>query len=62
MAMAFAMAALRLGRIVIKDPDVVGKSFPQFWDELRLCGFSCRRSGDRMEVAKGMNPLARDNG
>ncbi|NUN49002.1 MAG: 3-phosphoshikimate 1-carboxyvinyltransferase [Candidatus Brocadiae bacterium] len=34
MAMAFALAGLRLPGIAIADPAVVGKSFPGFWDTL----------------------------
>ena len=39
MAMSFAPCALKLGSIVIEDPDVVGKSYPTFWDDLRKAGF-----------------------
>ncbi len=34
MAMAFAVAGLRVPGVVIKDPQVVGKSFPTFWKVL----------------------------
>ena len=33
MAMAFAPMAIALGEIAIQDPDVVTKSFPEFWSE-----------------------------
>lgn len=39
MAMAFAPAAARLPYISIEDPDVVGKSFPRYWEMLRRIGF-----------------------
>lgn len=39
MAMAFAVASLR-HPIVIADPEVVSKSYPTFWDDLRKVGFS----------------------
>ncbi len=39
MAMAFAPLAL-LGPVSIENPEVVRKSFPGFWDELRVLGFS----------------------
>lgn len=39
MAMAFAPAALVLGKIVINAPEVVSKSYPRYWDELRRAGF-----------------------
>ena len=37
MAMAFAPAAL-LGRIGIEDPEVVQKSYPGFWEDMKRCG------------------------
>ena len=39
MAMAFAPCALKLGLININNPQVVSKSYPHFWDDLRLAGF-----------------------
>ncbi len=39
MAMAFAPCALKLGEIVINEPQVVSKSYPRFWDDLQSCGF-----------------------
>lgn len=43
MAMAFAPCALRLGEIIIEDPDVVRKSYPTYWDDLSKLGFTlCR--------------------
>jgi len=40
MAMGFAPLALKFGSIVIKDPMVVTKSYPRFWDDLKQVGFS----------------------
>lgn len=40
MAMAFAPAALYLPGIVIKDIEVVSKSYPGFWDDMRKAGFT----------------------
>ena len=37
MAMAFAPLAL-LGEITIEEPDVVKKSYPEFWDDLNVLG------------------------
>ncbi|MEO7222690.1 MAG: 3-phosphoshikimate 1-carboxyvinyltransferase [Devosia sp.] len=37
-AMAFALAGLRMGGIVILDPDCVGKTYPGYWDALRSLG------------------------
>lgn len=39
MAMAFAPVALVRHRVVIKNPKVVSKSYPEFWNELRSVGF-----------------------
>jgi 3-phosphoshikimate 1-carboxyvinyltransferase len=39
MAMAFAPACLKTGKIRIKDPDVVSKSYPGFWKDLEKAGF-----------------------
>ncbi len=38
MAMAFAPCAISLGEILINDPQVVSKSYPRFWDNLRELG------------------------
>jgi 3-phosphoshikimate 1-carboxyvinyltransferase len=43
MAMAFAPVALKRGSIVINNPDVVTKSYPAFWDDLRQVGFRLDR-------------------
>ena len=41
MAMAFAPLALRLPEgIAIAEPDVVSKSYPTYWDDLKNVGFS----------------------
>ncbi len=38
-AMAFAPLAVTLGTIDIHNPEVVNKSYPQFWNELKKIGF-----------------------
>ncbi|MBI5123078.1 3-phosphoshikimate 1-carboxyvinyltransferase [Candidatus Roizmanbacteria bacterium] len=35
MAMAFAVAKLRIPELIIKNPEVVKKSFPEFWEKWR---------------------------
>lgn len=40
MAMSFAPLALVLGEIKINHPEVVSKSYPRFWDDLKKAGFS----------------------
>jgi 3-phosphoshikimate 1-carboxyvinyltransferase len=42
MAMTFAPLALKLGTIRICNPDVVGKSYPGYWDDLARLGFDLR--------------------
>ncbi len=39
MAMAFAPAALVLGKIRIAEPGVVSKSYPRYWEDLKKMGF-----------------------
>lgn len=39
MAMALAPLAIRMGPVEIEDKDVVAKSYPGFWDDLRKLGF-----------------------
>lgn len=40
MAMAFAPAAVLFPKLIINHPEVVSKSYPDFWNDLRQCGFS----------------------
>jgi 3-phosphoshikimate 1-carboxyvinyltransferase len=39
MAMAFAPLALRQNSLMIDHPEVVEKSYPEFWDHLKAVGF-----------------------
>jgi 3-phosphoshikimate 1-carboxyvinyltransferase len=39
MAMAFAPLAILSDEVVIEDPEVVNKSYPKFWDDLKSIGF-----------------------
>jgi 3-phosphoshikimate 1-carboxyvinyltransferase len=39
MAMGLAPLALVAGRITLRDPEVVTKSYPGFWEDLRKAGF-----------------------
>ena len=39
MAMSFAPLAIKLGEIRINNPEVVSKSYPHYWDDLRKAGF-----------------------
>ena len=39
MAMAFAPISLKYGKIEINHPEVVSKSYPHYWDDLRKAGF-----------------------
>jgi len=40
MAMSFALAAMKRDSILINHPEVVSKSYPGFWDDLRNVGFN----------------------
>lgn len=53
-AMAFAMVALARRRVRIADPDVVEKSFSDFWNQLAPLGLSCSRNGNEMIVTKSL--------
>lgn len=44
MAMAFAPVALRRGSIIINNPQVVTKSYPRYWEDLKLVGFGVESS------------------
>jgi len=39
MALAFAPASLRVESLRINHPEVVTKSYPQYWEDLSRCGF-----------------------
>ena len=40
MAMSFAALSLRINGLTIDDPEVVVKSYPEFWEHLKKAGFS----------------------
>ena len=40
MAMSFAPLALVFGHINILNPEVVNKSYPRFWEDLKTAGFT----------------------
>jgi len=42
MAMAFAPLAIVFDELTIEDPEVVGKSYPTFWQHLTDIGFHCK--------------------
>lgn len=44
MAMAFAPACLVLPHVRIDEPQVVSKSYPAYWEDLRKAGFTIRNS------------------
>ncbi len=51
-AMAFAISALRKHKVKIANPDVVDKSFADFWEQLPKLGLKCKREGNIMIVEK----------
>lgn len=42
MAMAFAPAAIKFPGLMIKEPQVVSKSYPGFWNDLKIVGFEIK--------------------
>ncbi len=42
MAMAFAPACIKIKNLCIQDPQVVSKSYPNFWDDLKNVGFDIK--------------------
>lgn len=46
MAMAFAPACLVRGDLVVNHPQVVSKSYPRFWADLRQAGFTLQEMAD----------------
>ena len=55
MAMAFAPAALFYPGIVIRDAEVVSKSYPRVWDDLRAAGFMVLDAADPIPVLEEDN-------
>lgn len=43
MAMSFAPGAIVLRSLIINDPQVVTKSYPHFWDDLKKAGFKIEK-------------------
>jgi 3-phosphoshikimate 1-carboxyvinyltransferase len=46
MAMALAPASIPCKSVIIDNPDVVSKSYPGFWEDLREAGFLVREVGE----------------
>ena len=47
MAMSLAPLAMKFGTVAVKEPDVVKKSYPGFWDELKKTGaFTLKKLND----------------
>lgn len=49
-AMSFAMVPVKTGAIRISHPEVVEKSFNDFWNQLPKIGMECTQEGDIMKV------------
>ena len=47
MAMSFAIAGSKLAGMSIENPEVVNKTFPDFWKRLKLIGIEINSSGER---------------
>ena len=46
MALAFAPFALKADGLIINNPQVVTKSYPHYWDDLRAAGFGVEEMGE----------------
>ena len=46
MAMSFAPLSLKFGELIIKDVEIVSKSYPNFWEDLQKGGFTIVPSTD----------------
>ena len=42
MAMSFAPVALKIPELKINNPEVVSKSYPNFWKDLKKAGFTIK--------------------
>lgn len=42
MAMSLAPACIRCGHVIINDAEVVSKSYPDFWNEMKRAGFTVK--------------------
>ena len=47
MALAFAPFAMVTDRLIINNPQVVSKSYPHYWDDLRKAGFNVEVMSDK---------------
>ena len=47
MALAFAHAALRIRDLQINNPQVVTKSYPHYWDDLKAAGFEVKENSEK---------------
>ncbi len=54
MAMSFAVAGTKIKGIAIVDPDVVNKTFPEFWKKLNSIGIQTKIIDDKNIVLIGM--------
>lgn len=54
MAMAFAVAGAKLKSMQIADPDVVNKTFPDFWKSLNALGIKTEKAGLKNLILIGM--------
>ena len=42
MALAFAPGAFRLEEVRVNNPQVVSKSYPKFWEDVKAAGFEVK--------------------
>ena len=62
MAMAFAPLALIFGELVIENPEVVNKSYPNFWDHFREMGVEVYEANSNERKGGTTSSVQRDDG
>jgi 3-phosphoshikimate 1-carboxyvinyltransferase len=47
MAMSFAPVCIKIPGLKMNNPEVVSKSYPKFWDDIRSVGFTIEETPDK---------------
>jgi 3-phosphoshikimate 1-carboxyvinyltransferase len=61
MALAFAPFALKQPGLMLNNPQVVSKSYPKFWEDLKAAGFEIEFTGDGLQSTDDMLASHSDN-
>ncbi len=62
MAMAFSVIGATIPGLRIKDPNVVNKSFPNFWEVINQLGVTARFSADSCAKQESLKLVSKDRG